>query len=343
MLMSDLKSSVKLAGIRGLHASGLAHLFAPAFGVRGVILTFHEIQDDLDGELRTGCPASFFETLIFWLRGAAWDIVTLDEALDRLQDNAHTRRFAAVTFDDGYRDNFTRALPILRRERVPFTTYIPTGAMTRELYAWWLGLRELFRTHDTVEAPFLDRTFVCRDTRGKLAALSALMRWAHEDLTRVFQFSDLFAKYRISLESLCDRYFIDEKGLRSLASDRLATIGGHTATHPALATLSETDVSTEMAQNRAYLQDRLDREINHFAYPYGSSNACGEREARLARDAGFRTAVTTCHRPLFARDGLNPCALPRLNIHAHSTIAHLNTETSGMTRETVRYFLSAPA
>ena len=341
--MSNLKRSVKLAGVRGIHASGLAHLVAPALGVRGVILAFHEIHDDLDSELWTGCPTPFFERLIFWLRGAEWDIVTLDEACNRLHDRAQTRRFAVITFDDGYRDNITRALPILRREQVPFTTYIPTGAITRELYAWWLGLRELFRINDKVEIPFLDRTFFCSDLPGKRAALSAVTCWAHEDRTRVDNFSYIFAKHRISLESLCDRYFINENELRALAGDRLATIGGHTVTHPALATLGEADVSREMADNRAYLQDHLDREINHLAYPYGSPGACGQREARLACEAGFRTAVTTSHRPLFTRDRLNPCALPRVNIHPHSSVAHLNTETSGMTRDTVRYFLSTKA
>ena len=212
--MSNLKRSVKLAGIRGLHASGLAHLVAPALGVRGVILAFHEIHDDLDSELWTGCPTPFFERLIFWLRGAEWDIVTLDEACNRLHDRAQTRRFAVITFDDGYRDNITRALPILRREQVPFTTYIPTGAITRELYAWWLGLRELFRINDKVEIPFLDRTFFCSDLPGKRAALSAVTCWAHEDRSRVYNFSYIFAKHRISLESLCDRYFINENELR---------------------------------------------------------------------------------------------------------------------------------
>jgi peptidoglycan/xylan/chitin deacetylase (PgdA/CDA1 family) len=341
--MTNLKRSVKLAGIRGLHAIGLAHLVAPALGVRGVILTFHEIQDNLDSELSTGCPTPIFERLILWLRSAEWDVVTLDEARNRLHDRAETRRFAVITFDDGYRDLITQALPILRREQVPFTTYIPTGAITRELYAWWLGLRELFRLNDRVEIPFLDKMFVCSDLPAKRDALSTVSCWAHEDLTRVSQFSEIFLKHRISLESLCDRYFINETELRSLAGDRLATIGGHTANHPALATLGEADALREMTDNRAYLQAHLDREINHLAYPYGSPGTCGQRETRLACEAGFRTAVSTSHRPLFARDRFNLCALPRVNIHPQSTVAHLNTEASGLTRETLRYFLSAQA
>ena len=341
--MSNLKSSVKLAGIHRLHLSGLAHLVAPALGVKGVILTFHEIHDDLDSELWTGCPTPFFERSIRWLRDAGWDIVTLDEALNCLHDCAQTRRFAVITFDDGYRDNITRALPILRREQVPFTTYIPTSAITRELYAWWLGLRELFRINDKVEIPFLGRTFFCADLPSKRAALSVATRWAHDDFKRVSNFRDIFANYRISLESLCDRYFINEDELRSLASERLATIGAHTVTHPALATLGDADVPGELADNRAYLQDHLNRDINHFAYPYGSPAACGQREARHALKAGFRTAVTTSHRPLFTRDRLTPYTLPRIGIHPHSTVAHLNTETSGMTRDTVRSFLSTKA
>jgi peptidoglycan/xylan/chitin deacetylase (PgdA/CDA1 family) len=269
--------------------------------------------------------------------------VTLDDALSRLHDCTQIRRFAVITFDDGYRDNITRALPILRREQVPFTIYIPTGAITRELYAWWLGLRELFRTNDKVEIPFLGRTFFCTDLLSKRAALFVVTRWVHDDFTRLSELSYIFANYGISLESLCDRYFINEEELPLLASDRLATIGAHTVTHPALATLGGEEARRELADNRSYLQNHLNRDIKHFAYPYGSPAACGQREARLALESGFRTAVTTSHRPLFTRDRLASYTLPRINIHPHSTVAHLNVETSGMTRATARYFLSTQA
>ena len=281
MLIRNIKSSLKLAVVRGLHASGLTRMIAPALGARGVILTFHEIHDDLDNELSTGCPTPFFEKSISWLRNSGWDIVTLDEALTRLRDGAQTRRFAVITFDDGYRDNITRALPILRREQVPFTVYIPTGAITRELYAWWLGLRELFRTNDKVEIAALGMTFSCADLRSKRIGLSVATLWAHENFKRVSDFGHTFSKYEISLQSLCHRYFIDEDELRFLANDPLSTIGAHTVTHPALATLDDAEVSRELADNRAYLQGQLNREVLHFAYPYGSPAACGQREARL--------------------------------------------------------------
>jgi peptidoglycan/xylan/chitin deacetylase (PgdA/CDA1 family) len=337
--MSNIKSSLKAATIHGLHALGLARLAAPALGVKGAILTFHEIHDNLDSELWTGCQTSFLERSIRWLRNAGWDIVTLDEALDRLHHRAQERRFVVITFDDGYRDNITRALPILRREQAPFTMYIPTGAITRELYAWWLGLRELFRANDKVDLPCLNMTFSCSDLTSKRAALSIAMRWAHKNFKKVSDFHNAFLNYGISLQSLCDRYFINEGELRSLSNDPLATIGAHTVSHPALSTLDSADVSRELTDNRAYLQGQLNRHVVHFAYPYGSAAACRQREARLAREAGFRTAVTTLGRPLFMQDQLSLYTLPRINILPHSTVAHLDTEICGLTRATVRNFL----
>jgi len=338
--MNSIKSSLKAAVVHGLHASGVTRLTAPALGVRGAILTFHEIHDDLDSELWTGCPTAFFESGILWLRNAGWDIVTLDEALDRLRDDGRAGRFAVITFDDGYRDNIARALPILRREQVPFTMYVPTGAITRELYAWWLGLRELFRSNDKVEIAPIGMAFSCSDLSGKRSGLAVASRWVHENFKRVSELRDTFAQYGIALESLCDRYFITEEELRSVARESLATIGAHTVTHPALATLDAANVSDELVDNRAYLEGCLDRDVVHFAYPYGSPQACGPREARLACEAGFRTAVTTSHRPIFADDRLALYTLPRLNIHPTSTVAHLDTEVSGLTRATVRRFLS---
>jgi peptidoglycan/xylan/chitin deacetylase (PgdA/CDA1 family) len=339
--MSNIKSSLKLAAVHSLHAVGLSRLTAPSLGVVGTILTFHEIHDDFDTELRTGCPVSFLEASIRWLRHTGWDIVTLDDALVRLRNGEEKRRFAVITFDDGYRDNITRALPILRRERVPFTIYVPTAAITRELYAWWLGLRELFRTNNEVDLPCLNMRFSCVDLAGKRRGLAVAMRWAHDNFNRVSDLRYSFSQYQISLRALCDRYFMNEGELNSLSAEPLATIGAHTVTHPALATLESTEVARELADNRAYLQTRLDREIKHFAYPYGSPAACGEREIRLASQAGFKSAVTTSHRPLFMRDGLHLHKLPRLNMYPHSTIAHLDTGTGGLTRTTVRSFLSS--
>jgi peptidoglycan/xylan/chitin deacetylase (PgdA/CDA1 family) len=305
-------------------------------GVKGAILLFHEIHDDPDAELRTGCSAAFFEQCIRSLRMAGWEIVTLSDAIGRLESDGQAGKFLVVGFDDGYRDNVTRALPILRREQVPFTIYVPTGAITRELFAWWLGLRELFRINDSVEIAPMGRSFSCADRVSKTRSLGVAVDWVHEDYKRISDLRDTFLAYGISLPDLCERYFMDVGELRSLAREPLASIGAHTVTHPALSTLDVTNAKREMTENRAYLQACLDAEVVDFAYPFGDRLACGPREGTLAAEAGFRTAATTSRRPLFAEDCDTLFSLPRIAVLPHWDLGYVDAAIGGLTIPTMR-------
>jgi peptidoglycan/xylan/chitin deacetylase (PgdA/CDA1 family) len=305
-------------------------------GVKGAILLFHEIHDDANAELGTGCSTAFFEQCIRWLRLAGWEIVTLTDAIERLKRDVPGRKFVAVGFDDGYRDNISCALPILRREQVPFTIYVPTGAITRELFAWWLGLRELFRINDSVEIAPMGRSFSCTDLKSKARGLTVVTDWVHENYRRISDLRDTFLAYGISLQALCERYFMNADELRSLAREPLASIGAHTVTHPALSTLDAASARREMIENRNYLQACLDADVPDLAYPFGNRLACGPREAALAAEAGFRTAATTCCRPLFAEDCHDLFSLPRLPVLSHWDLGYVNAAIGGLTIPTVR-------
>lgn len=331
--LSSLKRSVKSAAAHSFHASGAARATIRLLGVKGAILLFHEIHDDPNTELCTGSSTAFFEQCIRWLRAAGWEIVTLADAIGRLNRGTQGQKFVVLGFDDGYRDNISRALPILRRAQAPFTIYIPSGAITRDLFAWWLGLRELFRTKDSVEIAAMESTFSCTDLASKVNSLAVATSWVHQDYSRIFDLRDTFLAYDISLQALCDRYFINADELRSLAREPLASIGAHTVTHPALSTLDAADARREMIENRTFLQECLDADVIDFAYPFGN---CGPREATLATETGFRTAVATWCRPLFAADCHNSFSLPRIAVLPHWGLAYVDAAISGFTIPTAR-------
>jgi peptidoglycan/xylan/chitin deacetylase (PgdA/CDA1 family) len=336
MASGSFKSKVKSAALHGICASGVTGAVSDRLGVNGVILTFHEIHDDPRFELGTGCPTTYLDRCITWLREAGWEIISLSEAIERLRRSKAGPKFAVFTFDDGYRDNISRALPILRRQEVPFTIYISSAAITRDLFAWWLGLREIFRNNETVHIAAMNRSFSCADLPSKMRNLAVADNWVHQDYKHVPELRDTFAAYGISCEELCDRYFMGENELHALAREPLITIGAHSITHPALATLNAEIVLHEMVGNRAHLQTFLDRDVSDFAYPFGNSRACGSREAALAAQSGFRTAATTSNRPLFADDGDDLFLLPRVSIHPHWTLAHLDAAISGLTMPSMR-------
>jgi peptidoglycan/xylan/chitin deacetylase (PgdA/CDA1 family) len=278
----------------------------------GIVLMFHEVEDDSVCGLRTGSTVAFLEAVIVQLRGEGWEIVTLDEALCRLGQGDPSRRFAVLTFDDGYRDTLTRALPILERYDTPFTAYIPTAAPTRGLCSWWLGVRALFERHDAVAIAGMQSLFTCVDRESKMRGYQEVSNWIHRDYRRTSQLMETFREYEISLTDLNCTYFMDEAQLRALARHPLATIGGHSTSHGALSTCDADQARREMTDNRAYLEKLLGRPVLHFAYPYGTSIACGPREFGLAAEVGFRSAVTARYGPVFGAHRHRPHALPRI-------------------------------
>ena len=273
--------------------SGLMPIFRRIFAGRAAILMFHEIQQDHRSELMTGASVALFENSLNWLRQAGWEIVSFETCLERLATDSGPGRYAVLTFDDGYRDNVATALPILERHNAPFMVYVPTGAPTRTLQSWWLGLREMFRSADTVTIDAMGKRFHCPELHDKMLGLHEVNEWIHQDYHRVAMLAPTFDRAAISLSALNEAYFLNERELQGLALHPLASIGGHTASHAALSSLDVLSARAEMADNRCYLEELLQLPVRHFAYPYGGPRACGPREAHLAKEIGFSTAVTT--------------------------------------------------
>ena len=299
-----------------------AHLAA-----RAAIILFHEIQRDARSELMTGTPVALFEYALNWIRQEGWVIVSLDECLERLARNDQSGRYVVLTFDDGYRDNASVALPIMERHNAPFLMYVPTSAPTRSMQSWWLGLRRLFLSRDKVSIDGLGRQFQCSSLRSKAFALAEVTQWVHQDYRRGAMLSPLFKESGISLEELNEEYFLDERELCALAHHPLASIGGHSTSHQALSSLDSALALAELADNREYLEDLLQLPVRHVAYPYG---ACGPREEGLASQAGFQTATTTRQQRLYDHK-LNRFALPRIGIYSRSGLrTRMNGIIEGM-------------
>ena len=280
----------RLLPVVGTHRA-FASLSRLTFGSTGAILMFHEVQEEPDDELRTGCSLGFLEALVRGLIAAGWDIVALDEALRRVRSRTGNR-FVVITFDDGYRDTFDRARPILERYSAPFTVYVPTAAITRELNAWWLGLRAIFRDHDVVRIDAMERRFACSSLPAKVKALRQTLAWIAQDFSVLPMLGETFRVYRVSIDELVERYCFDSETLKQLARNPLVTIGGHTSTHRPLSLLDEDQMVREIRDNRAFLEGLLDTKVEHLSYPYGTVRACGEREFAASSKLGFLSAVT---------------------------------------------------
>lgn len=325
------------------HRTGLDGLLGRAYHGKGIVLMFHEIHDDVDAELRTGCDRAQLARVVGALRSRGRDIVTVDEGLRRLADPG-SLPFAILTFDDAYRDNLTNALPVLERLDAPMTLFAPSGMITREIYAWWLGMRRWLLDSETVEIEPMGRRFDCGDLASKLSAKRQITSWIGDDQSRADSLAPLFAAHGIDIPALVDRYAMSEAEIRLMAEHPLVTIGAHTVTHRFLSSLGADAVLDEFRDNKRFLERLLGMPVDYLAYPYGTPGACGPREAERAAEVGFRASFTTRHGHLFAEHLGHPQLLPRIDAgYAPQSEAALAARLSGFHRAKETRFGTAVA
>jgi peptidoglycan/xylan/chitin deacetylase (PgdA/CDA1 family) len=224
------------------------------------------------------------------------------------------RRFACFTFDDGYKDNLSFALPIFERYEAPFTVYVTTCQIQGTIDNWWSGLAEILRNHERIQVEELGDHYEVRTLQEKARLYRQLKQAAEKGTFSAAGISAFLASYSINLPEIMARDALTLDELRELSSSPLVEIGAHTASHPRLSQLSEAEAQSEMASNKTWLEDLLQQGIRHFAYPYGDAVSCGSREAKLAKITGFDTAVTTRIGNIFAEHCQFATALPRIRM-----------------------------
>lgn len=317
-----IRSLVLSTGFRTCNLTGLSRLVGRRYRGRGTILMFHDFVKSRAGTLDQGCEIRVLDTLLTRLRSRGRDIVTLDEGLARLSED-DPRPFVVLTFDDGYRSNRDLALPVLERHDAPATIYVPTGSMDGTLNAWWLGLLALFRDRDTIDFEPMNTRFRCPDSASKTWGLRRATAWVWQDFRRADQLAPLFAANGISMPRLVENAFLPADEVRALDTHPLISIAAHTRTHRALGLMDPEDAMNDIAGNKSDLETLLQREVPHFAYPYGPPSITGTREADWLARIGFASAVTTTPGCLFPEHGGSPLLLPRQNAESQQDGPHL--------------------
>ncbi len=301
--------------LRGLEAIGADRLMRPWLSGCGVIFVLHRAAPAgatvLDPDLTV--TADVLDRALTITRDEGYDVIAIDEVADRL-GRPRPGRFAAFTFDDGYRDNLTVALPVFRARGLPICIYVATGLIDRTASYWWGAVAHLvesraeLRLHDLG----LPETAPTASWAEKQVAYARIERWVHGDLeSRADTVLQWCRAHAVDDHAVLDAAMLTWDDLREMARDPLVTIGAHTITHRRLARLDDASAHRELAGSRARLEQELDRPVRHLAYPYGGPAACGAREFQLAADAGFLTAVTTRNGNLFGAHAAWVTALPR--------------------------------
>lgn len=317
--------------------TGLARLLGPLLSGVGCILMLHRVADRAPGMLGindglTVSPA-FLDAMLTEVKRLGYALVSMDEAVAGLKTGARAK-FAAVTLDDGYLDNLVNALPVFEAHGAPFTIYAAPALVDGKIALWWEEVDRIVssRTMLGYATPAGTVELAAATLDEKKRAAATLFAYVSRDLAEIEQQAFLKTLDPAVAPPAGSERLMTWDELRTISDHPLGTIGAHTVHHYSLRRLSEEEARREIAEGGSVLRERLGADIRHFAYPYGHAQAAGEREVRLAAQAGYASAVTTRHGVLQAghRDHLH--ALPRISVNGRfQDVVYIRTMLSGIT------------
>jgi peptidoglycan/xylan/chitin deacetylase (PgdA/CDA1 family) len=187
-------------------------------------------------------------------------------------------RYVVLTFDDGYRDSFDVALPVLRSHGATASFFPITGFVDRPRIPWWDEIAWMVRTSAREAVPsgwWLPEPVSYDEPDRERAVVALLERYKRLPGEETGAFLDWLAEATASgrhPEDGADELWLTWDMVRELRRAGM-TIGGHTVTHPVLPSLSPEDQRAEIAGCRKRIEAELGERMTAFAYPGGRFDA----------------------------------------------------------------------
>jgi peptidoglycan/xylan/chitin deacetylase (PgdA/CDA1 family) len=264
-------------------------------GARGrlSILIFHRVLAAPDPLFPAELDLRSFEERMRWIR--SWfSVLPLDDAVVALARGTLPDRALAITFDDGYADNVTVALPILQRLGLHATFFIASGYLDGGTM-WNDRVIEAVRNCEKaeVDASALGLGVHPLSTlQARRAAIAAILRQLkYRALEERRATADDFVALCGSPRNASP--MMTSAQLRELSGAGMG-IGAHTATHPILARMDTLEARREIADGRDALEGIVRQPVRLFAYPNGKPDIdYGVAHVDIVRALGFAAAAST--------------------------------------------------
>jgi peptidoglycan/xylan/chitin deacetylase (PgdA/CDA1 family) len=284
---------------RLLHQTGLLFLLERAIRWSGVlVLNYHRVgngkQSPFDRRLWSADAEAFTDQIRFCR--SQLEVITPDDLPKVL---AHgSGRYALITFDDGYRDNYEIAFPILKAEGVPATFFITTGFVDAPKLPWWDEIAWMVRTsrQDRVELSRWIPAPISFDEPEREEAVRTLLR-VYKAMPAESTGDYLDAVAEATRSGRCEEpevgrsLWMDWEMLREMRAAGM-TVAGHTVTHPVLARTSIKRQREEILGCGARLAKELGEPMKYFSYPIGKPGSFDSVTQDCLREAGVRFAFS---------------------------------------------------
>ncbi|OUJ71208.1 polysaccharide deacetylase family protein [Hymenobacter crusticola] len=294
------------------------------FEHKALVLMYHRVADLESDVWDLAVTPTHFEQHLQLLKQFG-NVMPVAELIQNLRRKTLPKRSIAITFDDGYADNYLAAKPLLEQYQLPATFFIATATIDQDQEFWWDVLEYIFLCVNPLPSLFSYIISDCKlafDLSAEQHLTPELQQkhyqWKAVSMPPPSQRATLFYEiwqllkplpYATQQEHLHhirtwagvaasarpNHRSMTLHHLRDLSRNKLFTLGAHTLTHPALSSHTSQFQTQELCASMQYLTQASGQEINLVAYPYGDYN---NQTTAVTATIGFHAAFTTSARPI---------------------------------------------
>ncbi len=295
-------------------------------GPRLIVLCYHRIDSNLGIPALSASPVEFCKQLTWYTR--RFDRLSLYQVSKFLSQKTLNRDAIALTFDDGYSDNFETVYPLLQKYKMPAAFFIATGPLIHRTPYWYDSIWVYLHHWNGNIFPHELISMLPKDLLLAIEKFKSSRQKDHQqkvlDLTKglsIVSRNHLLNVLKdqqdsLSLTPICQTMTVNQA---KAMEENGFLIGGHTQTHPSLARIPESECKSEIINGLVELR-KENFPAKYFAYPFGESVDVGgiigypyhvltENDETKTSSSGVELSFTTEERAM--RKDENPFLIPR--------------------------------
>jgi len=284
------------------------------------IFSFHRVHPERDNIWDPVSP-KLFEKIIKYIK-SNFEVQNLENILSNINLYKHSKKIACIVFDDGYKDNFEFALPILHKFDINASFYIVTDCIDKQVLTWTHQLAYIFQNTKRTTIDLKICSFIPLELQNiNLETDNHRIAYAQKMKKVLKSVSSEDCKQVIELiQNQCDDVEVETEIMMNWNNIRELSslghiIGSHTVSHSMLGNITNNElIKHELTYSAKRITDETSKFPLTISYPVGSYN---ENVIKLAKEAGysFGLAVNQKQYNPFIDDIF---AIPRIELYNES-------------------------